>query len=72
MRLFSVLSPWMKKGLKGKCFAYVEEVKQKKAKTLKGIKINEFRENFQLLAKMEASVGTLCLLQQPKEGHQEI
>ena len=30
------------KALKGKCFADVEEVKQKMAGALKGIKINEF------------------------------
>ena len=33
----------MKKILKGKCFADVEEVAQKTAKALKGIKINEFK-----------------------------
>ena len=37
----------MKKVQKGKCFADVEEVKQKMAKTLKGIKINEFKNSFQ-------------------------
>ena len=35
--------PWMKKVLKGKRFANVEEVKQKMAEALKGIKINEFK-----------------------------
>ena len=35
------LFPWMKKALRGKRFAHVEEVKQKTAKALKGIKINE-------------------------------
>ena len=35
--------PWMEKAFKGKCFADVEEVEQKMTKTLKGIKINEFK-----------------------------
>ena len=39
-------SPWMKKVLKGKCFVLVEEVKQKMAEALKGIKINEFKNCF--------------------------
>ena len=33
----------MKKGLKGTCFADVEELKQKMAEALKSIKINEFK-----------------------------
>ena len=33
----------MKKVLKGKCFADVEEGKQKTAEALKGVKIDEFR-----------------------------
>ena len=33
--------------LKGKCFADVEEVKQKTAEALKGIKINEFKNSFE-------------------------
>ena len=33
----------MKKVLKGKCFAGVEEVKQKMAETLKSVKIDEFK-----------------------------
>ena len=36
----------MKKLLKGKHFADVEEVKQKTAKALKGIKIDEFKNCF--------------------------
>ena len=36
----------MKKVLKGKCFADVEEVKQKTAEALKGIKIDEFKNYF--------------------------
>ena len=32
------LFPYMKKVLKGKCFANVEEIKQKKAEAQKGIK----------------------------------
>ena len=40
--LFVCLLPWMNKVLKGKCFAHVEEVKQKTAEALKGIKIDEF------------------------------
>ena len=35
------------KVLKGKCFASVEEVKQKMAETLKGIKIDELRNCFE-------------------------
>ena len=38
---------WMKKVLKGKCFAYVEEVKQKTAEALKGIKIDGFKMRFE-------------------------
>ena len=41
------LFPWMKNVLKGKCFAHVEEVKQKMAEALKGIKINEFKNCFE-------------------------
>ena len=33
----------MKKVLKGKCFTDVEEVEQKPAEALKGIKVDEFR-----------------------------
>ena len=33
----------MKKVLKGKCFADVEEVKEKMAEALEGIKINELK-----------------------------
>ena len=40
------LFPWMKKVLKGKHFANVEEVKQKMAAALKGIKINQFTNCF--------------------------
>ena len=39
--------PQMKKVLKGKHFAYVEEVKQKMAEVLKGIKIDEFKNCFE-------------------------
>ena len=38
------LFPPMKKVLKGKRFADVEEVKQKTAEALKGIKIKEFKD----------------------------
>ena len=38
--------PWMKKVLKGKRFADVEEVKQKTAEALKGIEINELKNCF--------------------------
>ena len=38
-----LLFPWMKKVLKGKCFADVEKMKQKTAEVLKGIKIDEFK-----------------------------
>ena len=37
----------MKKVLKGKHFADVEEVKQKTAEALKGIKIDEFKNCFE-------------------------
>ena len=36
------LFPWMRNVLKGKHFADVEEMKQKAAEALKGIKIDEF------------------------------
>ena len=36
----------MKNILKGKCFADVEEVKEKMAEALKGIKIDEFKKCF--------------------------
>ena len=39
--------PEMKKVLKGKHFADVEEVKQKTAGALKGIKIQEFKNCFE-------------------------
>ena len=37
----------MKKVLKGKCFADVEEVKPKRAEALKDIKIDELKNYFQ-------------------------
>ena len=40
------LSSQMKNILKGKCFANVEEVKQKTAEALKGIKIDKFKIEF--------------------------
>ena len=40
---FFCLFSWMKKVLKGKHFADVEEVKQNLVEELKGIKIHEFR-----------------------------
>ena len=42
--------PWMKKLLRGKHFA-VEEVKQKTTETLKGIKIDEFKNSLRLREK---------------------
>ena len=39
--------PHMKKVLKGKCFVHAEEVKQKQAEALKGIKIDEFKNCFE-------------------------
>ena len=42
----------MKKVLKGKCFAQVEEVKQKIAEELKGIKMGEFKNCFEQLKKV--------------------
>ena len=47
-----LLGPWMKKALKGKHFADVEEVKQKMAEALKGIKIDEFKNHFEQQKKM--------------------
>ena len=46
------LFPWMKEVLKGKRFADVEEVKQKPAEALKGIKINKFKNCFEQWRKM--------------------
>ena len=43
---FFFVSP-MKKVLKGKCFAHVEEVKQKMAEALKAIKIDKFKNCFE-------------------------
>ena len=40
------LFPQMKKVIKGKCFANVEEVKQKMAEALKGIKIDKFKNHY--------------------------
>ena len=51
------LFPQMKKVLKGKRFADVEEVKQKMAEALKSIKINKFRNCFERWKK--ASTGVL-------------
>ena len=42
-----LLFPRMKKVLKGKRFAEVEEVKQKTEEALKGIKTDEFKNYFQ-------------------------
>ena len=39
--------PWLKKFLKGKRLANVEEVKQKMVEVLKGIKIDKFKNCFQ-------------------------
>ena len=41
------LFPQMKGVLKGKCFANVQEVKQKMAEALKGIKIDKFKTCFE-------------------------
>ena len=43
------LFPQMKKVLRGKCFADVEEVKQKMTEALKGIRIKEFKNCFDLV-----------------------
>ena len=45
--LFVYLFPRMKKVLKEKCFADVEDMKQKMAKAQKYIKINEFKNCFE-------------------------
>ena len=45
-QLLLLLFPWMKKVLKGKCFAIEEEVKQKMAEALKGIEVNKFKNCF--------------------------
>ena len=42
-----VFFPWMKKVLRGKCFTDVEEVEQKTAEALKGIRINKFKNCFE-------------------------
>ena len=47
----------MKKVLKGKCFADVEEVKQIMTKALKGIKIDEFKNCSEQWKKV--SIGVL-------------
>ena len=47
LRASFFLFPGMKKFLKGKCFADVEEVKQKMAKALKSIKIDKFKNCFE-------------------------
>ena len=50
---FFLLFPWVEKVFKGKRFADVEEVKQKKmAEALKGIKIDEFKNCFELWKKV--------------------
>ena len=49
--------PGWKTVLKGKCFADVEEVKQKTAEALKGIKINEFKNCLEQWEKV--SIGVL-------------
>ena len=41
------LFPQMKKILKGKCFADVEEVKQKSVEALRGIKIDNLKNYFE-------------------------
>ena len=52
----SFLFPQMKKVLKGKCFASVEEVKQETAEeALKGIKISKFKNCFEQWKKI--SIG---------------
>ena len=48
--------PHMKKVLKGKCFVHAEEVKQKQAEALKGIKIDEFKNCFELWKKVSVGV----------------
>ena len=49
----------MKKLLKGKHFADVEEVKQKTAEALKGIKINQFKNCYEQWKKK-----SICVLPQ--------
>ena len=41
------LFPWMKRFIKGKCFPDEEELKQKMAEALKGIKTEEFKNCFE-------------------------
>ena len=53
--------PHMKKVLKGKCFVHAEEVKQKQAEALKGIKIDEFKNCFEQWKKV--SLGLLHQLE---------
>ena len=40
------LFPWMKKVLRGKHFSQAEEMKQKMAEALRGIKTHEFKNCF--------------------------
>ena len=47
----------MKKVLKGKHFANVEEVKQKTAEALKGIKIDKFKNCFEQWKSLDRCTG---------------
>ena len=60
-----ILFPWMKKVLKGRCFADVEKVKEKMAEALKGIKIDEFRNCFEQWKKV--SIGVLHQMERTLE-----
>ena len=59
--------PWLKKFLKGKRLANVEEVKQKMAEALKGIKINEFKN-----WKKKILIGILHHMESVFEGDQNL
>ena len=54
--LFVCLFPWRKKLLTRKRFADVKEMKQKTAEALKGIKIDEFKNCFELWKKVSVGV----------------
>ena len=55
----------MQKGLKGNHFADVEDMEQKTAEALKGIKINEFKNCFEQWKKV--SIGVLHQMERTLE-----
>ena len=57
----------MKKVFKGKCFADVEEMRQKAAEALKGIKIDEFKNCFEQWKK-SLLIGVLHQMESTLKG----